>query len=199
MGRIRIIAGELKGRRIRVPEGPALRPTADRVREALFSILGARISHARVLDAYAGSGALGFEAISRGAREVVFLEADRSVARHLERAAADLDVAERCSVHPTDAARWLAGGGGRTPFNVILADPPYGAGAPEALLSLASNPAWLAPRGWIVVERAATADPVEDAGHGVRRFRTARYGGTCLDFFAAGCFERSGAASGPPG
>mgnify|MGYP001036836683 CR=1 FL=1 len=79
---IRIVAGELRGRRLAV--GPGVRPTTERAREALFSILGERVRGARVLDAAAGSGALGFEALSRGAREAVFVDADRRVARVLE-------------------------------------------------------------------------------------------------------------------
>ncbi|MDX1388993.1 MAG: RsmD family RNA methyltransferase, partial [Acidobacteriota bacterium] len=76
MGRIRIIAGELRGRRIEVPEGLGVRPTPDRVREALFSSLGPDLTALRVLDAYAGSGALGFEALSRGAAHVTMIESD---------------------------------------------------------------------------------------------------------------------------
>jgi 16S rRNA (guanine(966)-N(2))-methyltransferase RsmD len=182
---IRIIAGKLKGRKIRVPQGRSVRPTAERVREALFSILGDRVSGARVLDAYSGSGALGFEALSRGAERVVFLEADRSVARLVEENAATLGISARCTIHPTEAAAWLSSGREERPFDLILADPPYGAEGVTRFLTQASSPLWLASEGWIVLERGAGLDAREEAGHGVVRFRTAGYGTTCLDFYAA--------------
>ena len=96
-GQLRIVAGKLKGRHIRVPRTSRVRPTADRVREALFSILGSSVVDARVMDAYSGSGALGFEALSRGARSAVFLESDGSVLRTLQENAAALDLTDRCA------------------------------------------------------------------------------------------------------
>jgi 16S rRNA (guanine966-N2)-methyltransferase len=184
VGRIRIIAGELKGRRIAVPDAPSVRPTAERVREALFSILGRKVEGVRVLDGYSGSGALGFEALSRGAREVVFLERDRTVARGLEESAEALGVAARCTVLRCDSIAWLSSGSGESPFALIFADPPYAERAPARFLALASDPARLAPGGWIVLERDRASQPLERAGGGVLRFRTARYGNTCLDFFS---------------
>jgi len=96
MGQIRIIAGSLKNRRIRVPPGEAVRPTSDRAREALFNILGTRVEGATVLDLYAGSGALGIEAFSRGAAVVTFLEADRKVLRVLQDNIRDLGIPDHC-------------------------------------------------------------------------------------------------------
>ena len=182
---IRIIAGELKGRKIRVPTGDAVRPTADRVREALFSILGERVRGARVLDAYSGSGALGFEALSRGAAKAVFLEADRAVVRLLRENAVKLGISPRCTIHCTEATAWLSAQRGADRFDLILADPPYAAAAAARFLHRASSPLWLAAGGWIVLERGAGLEARDEAGHGVVRFRSARYGHCCLDFYAS--------------
>jgi 16S rRNA (guanine966-N2)-methyltransferase len=186
VGTIRIIAGEFKGRRIKVPEGGGVRPTPDRVREALFSILGDEVVGARVLDAYSGSGALGFEALSRGAASILFVESDGAVADLLEANGAKLGAAGRYRVARARmldlAARPAAGG----PFGVILADPPYGAGEEVRMLPLISAPGWLDPAGLIVLERSKGAEPIGEAGHGFRLARTARYGRTCLDIYRRG-------------
>lgn len=121
---IRIIAGELKGRRIRAPAGRRARPTADRVREAWFSILEPWLAGALVLDLFAGSGALGLEALSRGALHVDFVETSRASLRVLEANVASLAVEDRVTVHRADALRFAA----RLPeasYDVALADPPY--------------------------------------------------------------------------
>lgn len=183
MGRIRIIAGSLKGRRIQVPQGQKVRPTGDRVREALFSILGRKVLKARVLDAYAGTGALGFEALSRGALHVTFVEADRQVARQLERNVEALGLSSLAEVRQDDVLAVLARGGRSKPLRLILADPPYADPGIESFLARAAAPGWLDADGWIVLERDRGGPQVDHAGHGFRRFRTASYGGTCLDFF----------------
>jgi 16S rRNA (guanine966-N2)-methyltransferase len=117
---LRIVAGEFKGRRLVAPRGARTRPTADRVREALFSMLG-DVSGARVLDLYAGSGALGIEALSRGAASATFVEREpaavAAIERNLEPLGADA-VVERA-----DALRWLARAQG--PFELVFCDPPY--------------------------------------------------------------------------
>ena len=92
MGTLRIVSGRLRGRRLRVSPDPALRPTSNRVREALFNILGQDLSGFDVLDLFAGSGALGFEALSRGARRVVFVESNPETASALRRSAEDLPI-----------------------------------------------------------------------------------------------------------
>ena len=189
MGRLRIIAGDLGGRRIEVPSGARVRPTAERVREALFSIVGAAVRDARVLDAYSGSGALGFEALSRGARSVVFLESDRATLGVLRANAARLGVEDRSSFLLGPAAQSLRGGRGAGPFDLILADPPYAAGQAERFLPLAAER--LAPGGRIVVERETGREPPDPRPFGLERFRTARYGGSSLDLYR---LESAGAA-----
>lgn len=121
---LRIIAGEFKGRRLKTPATDRVRPTADRVREAWFSILQLSIPGARVLDLFAGSGALGFEALSRGAVAVDFVETHRASLAVLKANTAALNVEERVTIHRVDAMRFaeqLQPG----QYDVAFADPPY--------------------------------------------------------------------------
>jgi 16S rRNA (guanine966-N2)-methyltransferase len=117
---VRIVAGEFKGRPLVAPRGRRTRPTADRVREALFSMLG-DVSGARVLDLYAGSGALGIEALSRGAGSAVFVERDARAAAAIERNLASLGLEQ--SVVRQDVVRFL--GRAEGPFDLVFCDPPY--------------------------------------------------------------------------
>jgi 16S rRNA (guanine966-N2)-methyltransferase len=117
---LRVVAGEFKGRRLAAPRGARTRPTADRVREALFSMLG-DVTGARVLDLYAGSGALGIEAISRGAASAVFVERDPQAVAVIERNLAALGV--EADVVRQDVLRFLARADG--PFELVFCDPPY--------------------------------------------------------------------------
>jgi 16S rRNA (guanine966-N2)-methyltransferase len=117
---VRVVAGAYKGRRLAAPRGLRTRPTADRVREALFSMLG-DVSGARVLDLYAGSGALGIEALSRGAESAVFVERNARAAEVIERNLASLGLEQR--VVRQDAVRFLTRSGGM--FDLVFCDPPY--------------------------------------------------------------------------
>ena len=147
---MRIVAGRHKGRRLRAPAGAGTRPTADRVREALFSILGS-VEEARVLDLYAGSGALGLEALSRGAASATFVE---SAGPALAAIRANLDAAgEEGEVVASDVIAWLraAGRGGRT-FDLVFCDPPYDAAAGIAQRLGELLPRVAAPEALIVTE-----------------------------------------------
>ena len=119
---MRVVAGELGGRRLTAPRGSATRPTADRVREALFSILG-DVSGAHVLDLYAGSGALGIEALSRGAAAATFVDSDAAAIATVRRNLADLGL--DASVHRRDALAWLADTADERAFDLVFVDPPY--------------------------------------------------------------------------
>lgn len=150
---IRIVAGELRGRRLAV--GPGVRPTTERAREALFSILGERVRDARALDAAAGSGAVGFEALSRGAREVVFVEADRRVARILQENAVATRLERRASIHVRTVATFLRVDR-PSPFDLVFFDPPW---ADPVVDELEGLWAVLAAGGTFVVERGSEKHP----------------------------------------
>lgn len=132
---IRVIAGDLGGRRIPAPSGRTTRPTPARVREAWFSALGKSVQDSLVLDLYAGTGALGIEALSRGARGATFVERDAAAATALGRTLETLGVAEKCtvrrgSVEPFIESLCRTG----SDFDIVLADPPYGTGAAVVLV-----------------------------------------------------------------
>jgi 16S rRNA (guanine966-N2)-methyltransferase len=132
---MRIIAGQWKGHRLKPLRGKDVRPTTDRVREAWMSALGGRLDGLTVLDLFAGSGALGLEALSRGAAWVVFVERARGSLRVLEANVAHLGAGEACRVVADDVFRYLKAFDG-PPFDVALADPPYGAGDAGRLVAL---------------------------------------------------------------
>ena len=147
--RVRIIAGKWRSRLVKFPPAPALRPTPDRVRETLFNWLGQRLDALACLDLFAGSGALGFEAASRGAARVVMVERDPAVARALRDSARSLE-AEGVEVVAGDALGFLASGAER--FDVVFVDPPYASGL--ALQALSRLPARLNPGARVYVESA---------------------------------------------
>ena len=139
MGLIRVVGGELRGRRLRVPDR-GVRPTSERAREAVFDILGpARVQGSRVLDLYAGSGALGIEALSRGATFADFAEGNRAVARSLEENLGTLKLAARSRVHVTDLDRAVLPAAG--PWDIVFLDPPYDGDAGARWLRRRPNPA----------------------------------------------------------
>ena len=147
---MRIVAGRHKGRRLRAPAGAATRPTADRVREALFSILGS-VEGLRVLDLYAGSGALGLEALSRGAASATFVESARPALAAIR---ANLEATgEKAEVVASDAVQWLRSASCRTPaFDLVFCDPPYDAAAQVAQPLAQLLPRVAAPQALIVTE-----------------------------------------------
>ncbi|SEP14292.1 16S rRNA (guanine(966)-N(2))-methyltransferase RsmD [Aquisalimonas asiatica] len=169
---LRIIGGEWRGRRLRFAGGAGLRPTADRNRETLFNWLQPLLPGSRCLDVFAGSGALGFEAASRGAAEVVLVERDRRALAALRENIRLLAAADQVSVHGGDALTLLAGGAPR-PFDVIFLDPPFR----ESLLEPACQA--LAESGWchgdtrIYMEHARQQAPALPAHWQVLRERTA--------------------------
>ena len=121
---MRVIAGAYRGRRLKVPPGVRTRPTADRVREALFSILG-DVEDARVADLFAGSGALGIEALSRGAEHATFVEHDAGAVGVLKFNLAALGIVEGVETFEWDVPRWLSTVGGNLDFDLVFVDPPY--------------------------------------------------------------------------
>ncbi len=132
---MRIIAGSFGGRRLVAPKGLSARPTQDRVREAWFSILGQEVQEARVLDLFAGSGALGLEALSRGAVSATFVEKARHSLEALEKNIATLDVGDATKVMKMDALKF-AEGLGEGAYDLVFADPPYDLGAGSKLIAM---------------------------------------------------------------
>lgn len=158
---MRIIAGEWRGRTIEAPPGVATRPTADRVRETLFSMLASRLGSfgdLRVADLFAGSGALGLEALSRGAASATFVESDREAAASIRRNAEKLGAADRVRVIGGSALSLPRS----DPFDLIFADPPYAAGSGSSVVRSVVNAGWLARGGWLSVE-TSKGDVVEPA------------------------------------
>jgi 16S rRNA (guanine966-N2)-methyltransferase len=158
-----------------------VRPTTERAREALFAALGAAVLDARVLDLYAGSGALALEALSRGAARAVLVEADPVAAEVCRRNAAALDAADRARVRRASAARFVTRHPpAEAPFDLVFVDPPYDLVAAEVpgVLAALLEPGWLAPSARVVVESPASAPPPVPAGYAVRSTR--RYGDTLL-------------------
>jgi len=183
LGFLRIIAGELGGRRIRTPPGRRVRPTADRVREALFSILGSSVEGARVLDAFAGTGALGLEALSRGAHAAVFVESSTATLRVLRGNVESLGLMERCRIVRADAVTALERCLVEPAFDLVLADPPYDSPLADRFVETLASGAWLSPGGLLVVERRVGATP-SAGGPGLTLGRSSRYGDTRLDFYS---------------
>jgi len=155
---MRIIAGEWRGRSIEAPPGMATRPTADRVRETLFSMLASRLGSfegLRVADLFAGSGALGLEALSRGAVSATFVESDPQAGAVIRRNAEKLGASFQV----------LAGSAlalpRSDPFDLVFADPPYAAGSGSPVVAAVAKACWLAPGGWMSVEtsRDDSVDP----------------------------------------
>lgn len=173
-GALRVVAGTARGLRLDVPPGTGTRPTSDRVREAVFNALDSlgAVHGARVLDAYAGSGALGVEALSRGAEHVTFVEADAAARTVVAANLAATRLQDRADVVGGDGARAV----GRGPWDLVLLDPPYAFDAWPALL--ADVLAGLAPDGIAVLE-SDRAVPLPEGLHGVRE---KQYGGTVVTF-----------------
>ena len=149
-GRVRIIGGEHRGRRLAVADRPGLRPTPDRVRETLFNWLGQRLDGLACLDLFAGSGALGFEAASRGAARVVMVEKDRTAYEALRQGKTLLGT-ERIEIHLEDANAYLARSAER--FDVVFLDPPFGQNALAAVLE--QLPPRLVPGARVYLEAPA--------------------------------------------
>ena len=173
---MRIIAGEWGGRRIRAPRGRHTRPTTDRIREAWMSALGVAVVDARVLDLFAGSGALGLECLSRGAREVVLVERARGALRALRANVAELGAEDRVEVVVGDAHAYAQGleiGA----FDVALADPPYGEGHADRLLRRFQRTPFAAEL-WV---EHRTDEPLPD----IPGLRTRRYGDTSISIVEA--------------
>lgn len=178
---MRVVSGKAKGRRLRTPAGQRTRPTGDRVRESLFAILGEQIVHSRVLDLFAGTGALGIEALSRGAETAVFVDKDPYCCRIIR------DNLERLGllgkVFHNDAFRALDVLARRkAEFDIVFVDPPYGQGLALQTLERLSQVHILRPDGLIVVE-SGFREGIPERVLKFAQERAEKYGDTRLTFF----------------
>jgi 16S rRNA (guanine966-N2)-methyltransferase len=179
---MRVIAGSFKGRRLRTPTWEGLRPTSDKTRETLFNILSPRVAGARVLDGFAGTGAIGIEALSRGASHVTFLERDARAEALIRQNLAQCGIESGYTVMRAPAARGLEMFGADPAFllfDLVLLDPPYEL-APDGVL--AGFEAILAPDGVLVLEHARRQDTPARAW-GLIRQRDVRSGDSVLTFY----------------
>jgi 16S rRNA (guanine966-N2)-methyltransferase len=156
---LRIIAGEWRGRKLVTPTGQATRPTASRARETLFSMLTSRLggfTGLSIADLYAGSGALGIEALSRGAAHCIFVDSDRAAIAAITRNLATLAAADRATTHAMPASSAPAP---RQPVDLALFDPPYAETGIESLLESMAAKSWFAPAAWISIETGHDQSP----------------------------------------
>jgi 16S rRNA (guanine966-N2)-methyltransferase len=175
---LRVSGGELRSRVIRSPHGAAIRPTPGRVKEALFSIVGDTIVGARVLDLYAGTGAIGFEALSRGAEHVTFVELHAPTAQAIRAAAAELDVSKRATIVCAPAEKAAQRMPGR--FDFVYADPPYALPPPHLTFGALGLRKTIDAATILVYEHREGAPPFTSPGFST--VREARYGEVVLQF-----------------
>lgn len=178
---LRVQSGAAKGKRLKAPRSTALRPTSSRVKGALFNILAVEgLDGARVLELFAGTGAMGIEALSLGASHVDFVERDPRTCQQLRENLLTAGLLERAAVHKSSAARALTFLSG--PFDLVLMDPPYADDSAADLLDHLASPKLLAEMGLIVLEHATRNGPAE-APPGLQLSDTRRYGDTALSFY----------------
>jgi 16S rRNA (guanine966-N2)-methyltransferase len=176
---VRIIAGTLKGRRIEAPSWPGLRPTSDKLRETLFNILGSQVAGMRVLDACAGTGAVGIEAISRGAAHVTFIDRDRRAVDLIARNLARCEVLDGYALVRADLGTEAHRLRPSSDYDFIFLDPPYD--TDTAALARAVRD-WLAADGVLVIEYARRAGAPADV-EGLQRTREVTSGDSALGFY----------------
>ena len=179
---MRVIAGAFRSRRLRMPVGARIRPTADRVKEGMFNCIGADLGDLRVLDLYAGSGSLGIEALSRGAANATFVENRRECIQCLKDNIRVLELASRSHVVRASVERALnilAEQGQK--FDLVLSDPPYFQGDMKKTLHLIVGSAILTPSARVVLEHHRDTS-IKDFGEGLTYRMTKRYGDSAVSF-----------------
>jgi 16S rRNA (guanine(966)-N(2))-methyltransferase RsmD len=177
---MRVIAGRYKGRRLNAPTWEGLRPTSDKLRETLFNIVAPRIEGARVLDGYAGTGAVGIEAISRGAAHVTFVEKDRRAARLIVANLKGCGIEGGYTIRCAEVGAELDAHAAADAFDLILLDPPYDIDNVGFILDAAAR--HLSGNGLIALERATRREPPESDA--LRRIRDVKSGDSTLTFYA---------------
>lgn len=188
---MRVIAGSHRGRRLSGPQRTTLRPTSDKVREALFSILGSRVPGSRFLDLYAGTGAVGIEALSRGAISTTFVESRPQTVRLIEKNLQACALAHQAVVRTgrvdlfLNRTDWWDG-----PYDIVFADPPYAAGDELTVLSHLWKPGLFAEEAVMVIEQEARQESPASIDHG-RLIRRYEYGDTALGLYQVSSVGKS--------
>lgn len=178
---MRVIAGELKGKKLFSIKGLSLRPTSDRVREAIFNILQARVKGKKVLDLFAGTGALGIEALSRGAKKVVFVENNRRILLALKRNIKECRLEEKAEVLPCEIKKGIKILKARGEvFDLIFMDPPYGRGLVKETLKELEGSTLIGPKTLIIVEHSLQEELPNSFSWRIEDRR--KYGLTCISF-----------------
>ena len=180
---MRVIGGTARGRRIQAPRGSRTRPTSDYLREVLFDLLAQRVPDRMFLDLYAGTGAVGIEALSRGAAKAVFVENDPPALAMLRRNLEASGFLDQGEVVPMDVLQFLRRKvSGSHPFDLIFLDPPYRRHEAARALSLITSAALLAPTGIVILERSTKSDPIPTP-EGLVRVREVRHGNSILQLY----------------
>ena len=188
---MRIIAGTFRSRQLKSLKGLTLRPTSDRLRETLFNVLQDRIADSRFVDLFAGTGAIGIEAISRGAKEVIFIENHRSTAELIRKNLDLLEIRSGARVLPIDAFRGLQkiaaeGSGNSSAFDIVFLDPPYAAAHEyEQILAFLGDAPLLNSGGLVIAEHRRSFDLPETQGH-LQAVRILQQGDASLTFYTSG-------------
>lgn len=190
---MRIVAGDLRGRPIRTPSGEATRPTSDRARQAIFNILehapwSPGLEGARVLDAFAGSGGMGLEALSRGARECLFIDRAEPALAAVRDNVAAFGLGERARLLRQDATRLARRSPAEAPFDLVFLDPPYGKGLGQMALGALHGGGWLADGAVVVLE--VGADEAAPAPAGCELLDERRYGAATVMFLRPGPLDQ---------
>jgi 16S rRNA (guanine966-N2)-methyltransferase len=186
LGSMRVIAGQFRSRQLIAPRGQNTRPTSDRLRETLFSVLAPRLAECRFADLYAGSGAVGIEALSRGAAFCVFVERAPAALVALRKNLVTLGLIEATTVDTRSAARALLANGERKPFDIVFLDPPYEAGQEYTTTMgfLGEQSGTLLAEGGLVIAEHARRLPLPDRFGALQRTRLLEQGDAALSFYA---------------
>jgi 16S rRNA (guanine(966)-N(2))-methyltransferase RsmD len=179
---MRVIAGKARGIRINAPVGREIRPTLDRVRESLFNIIGPQVGESRFLDLFAGTGAVGLEALSRGAERVTFVDSDVRALKTVRENLARTRMVGQVRCARLTLPREIAEIHGV--FDLVFADPPYRFAEYGTLLEAIGDAPFLAPQALVVLEHRCDAEVPEEAGQ-LQRTRRKEYGDTILSFYAS--------------
>lgn len=192
---MRVITGSAKGRPLKALKDRSVRPTSDRVKESLFNIIGSRVVDADFLDLFAGSGSVGIEALSRGARSCVFVELQTAHLRVVAENLQTTGLRDRAELIRRDARAALKDLGNRgRRFDLIFVDPPYGQELVPQSLALIDDCGVLAEGGWVICEHHGK-DQVPDAAGGLHRFREVVFGETVLSIYRAEARDAGGQIS----